>query len=80
MNRPIYSIAEEISSDWKSPYFGAVPYLDAMHTLNKIEDNYYLDSGSSVVAYFLANASSWRGDTARRVKTELRSMLKMSKV
>ena len=46
-----------------------------MHSLNSINDNYVLDSGASVVAYFLANARGWRGDVARRVKAELKAML-----
>jgi hypothetical protein len=29
-----------------------------------------------VVAYFLSNASSYRGETARKVKAELKAMLK----
>jgi len=75
MTRSIKEIAKEIKADWKKVYFGAVPYLDAMHTLNSIEDNYIYDSGKSIVRYFLANAQSWRGDTARRVKAELKAML-----
>ncbi len=47
--RPVYEIANEIARDWKKPYFGAVPYLDAMHSLNSVTDNYYEDSGRSVV-------------------------------
>ena len=75
MTRPINTIAQEIKADWKKVYFGAVPYLDAMHSLNSIDDDYYYDSGKSVVRYFLANAGTWRGDTARRVKAELKAML-----
>ena len=75
MTRPINTIAKETKADWKKVYFGAVPYLDAMHSLNSIDDNYYYDSGKSVVRYFLANAGTWRGDTARRVKAELKAML-----
>jgi len=75
-NRPLYEIAAEIRKDWKKVYFGAVPYLDAMQTLDRIEDNYIMDSGKSIVLYFLCNASTWRGDTARRVKAELKAMSK----
>ena len=75
-SRPIYEIAREIRKDWKQPYFGATPYLDAMLTLNSIHDNYICDSGKSVVLYFLANANTWRGDTARRVKAELKALTK----
>ena len=74
--RPLYEIAREIRKDWKnvSPY--AAPYLSAMATLESIEDNYIYDSGRSIVAYFLANAGSWRGETAKRIKAELRAMSK----
>ena len=76
MSRSIYEIAKEISKNWKNVNYAAKPYLDAMYSLEKITDTYYYDSGSSVVAYFLANASSWRGETAKRVKKELNDMLK----
>ena len=76
MARPLYAIAREIRADWKkvSPY--AAPYLSAMSTLSSIEDNYIFDSGRSIVCYFLANAGSWRGDVAKRVKAELKEMCK----
>jgi hypothetical protein len=75
-NRPLSTIANEVRRDWKKVYFGAVPYLDAMSTLNAISDNYYSDSGRSIVAYFLANAMTWKGDKAREIKKELNAMLK----
>jgi hypothetical protein len=57
-------------------YFGAAPYLDAMGTLDGINDSYGCDSARNIVAYFLANASTWRGDAAKRIKAELNAMLK----
>ena len=74
--RPLYEIAREIRRDWKnvSPY--AAPYLSAMGTLYSVDDNYIFDSGRSIVCYFLANAGSWRGEVARRVKAELKEMVK----
>ena len=74
--RPLYAIAAEIKSDWEKPYFGAVPYLDAMGQLSSINDVYGVDSAKTVVLYFLSNASSWKGATARRVKTELKKLVK----
>jgi len=74
--RPLYEVAEEIRKDWKNIYFGAKPYLDAMSCLESINDNYGWDSGKSIVLYFLANASTWRGETARRIKKELNAMTK----
>lgn len=72
--RSLSAIAAEIRRDWKNVYFGAKPYLDAMSELNSINDNYYADSGQSVVVYFLANATTWRGETAKRIKAELKAM------
>ena len=75
--RTIRRIAREIESDWEGKVnFAARPYLDAMHTLTSVTDSFYADSAHSVVLYFLANAGSWRGDTARRVKAELNKMVK----
>ena len=74
--RPLYTIANEIRMDWKKVYFGAVPYLEAMLQLQSIDDAYGMDSAKSVVIYFLSNATTWRGETARRVKAELKAMSK----
>ena len=74
-SRPLYAIASEIHADWKKPYFGAVPYLAAMRELSNVSDPYMYDSGQSVVRYFLSNAQTWRGDTAKRVKAELKAMV-----
>jgi hypothetical protein len=74
-HRPLHIIAREIRTDWRKPYFGAVPYLEAMACLSSIDGAYYQDSAKSIVAYFLANAGAWRGDTARRVKTELKGLI-----
>lgn len=73
--RYIFEIAGEIKRSWTNVYFGAVPYLAAMFSLRTVSDMYGLDSGDSIVRYFLANASTWRGDTARRIKKELKSMI-----
>ena len=73
--RPLATIAREIRADWQRPYFGAVPYLNAMASLSSVNDRYIYDDGRTIVRYFLANASAWRGDTARRVKAELKAML-----
>lgn len=74
--RPVCEIAREIRRDWKKVNFAAEPYLSAMSTLNSIQDSYGFDSGKSIVLYFLANASSWRGEVAKRVKAELKKMCK----
>jgi hypothetical protein len=75
-HRPLYLIADEINRDWTKPYFGAVPYLQAMSTLDSVHQHYIYDSGKSIVLYFLANAGTWRGETARRIKAELKALCK----
>ena len=75
-HRMIYVIADDIAQDWPGVTRSyAWPYVVAMRELTSINDSYYADSASSVIAYFLANAAGWRGETARRIKTELREML-----
>ena len=75
MARSLSDIARDIRADWDRPYFGAVPYLQEMRRLDSIGDSCGADSARSVVAYFLANAGTWRGPVARSVKAELRAML-----
>ena len=74
MSRPLYEIAREIRKDWSPVNFAAKPYLDAMRELSSINDDYYADSARSVVLYFLSNAASGRGENARRIKAELKSL------
>lgn len=74
--RPLYQIASDIRKAWPKPYFGAVPYIEAMASLNSIKDNYGYDSAKSIVLYFLANANTFRGDKAREIKAELKAMTK----
>lgn len=74
MTRPLYEIAKEIRQDWKKPYFGAVPYLYAMLQLDSIKEDFYDDNAETIVMYFLANATTWRGETARRIKAELKQL------
>ena len=74
--RTLHAIACDIHMSWPKPYFGAVPYIRAMRSLSDITDDYGYDSGESIVRYFLANAGTWRGEDARRIKAELRKMIK----
>ena len=78
--RPLSVIAGEIARDWKSVYFGARPYLAAMMSLDTMRDMYGVESASSIVNYFLANAKTWRGPVAKATKLELNRMLKSSAV
>ena len=73
--RKLIEIVAEIYHSWKNVNFGAQPYLLAMARIDSIDDYYVSDSGWSIVRYFLGNATTWRGETARRIKAELRAML-----
>ena len=85
--RPISAIAAEIRQVFqrdfpnkcRERFYGAVPYLDAMFSLNSIKDRFIEDSGYSVVAYFLSNVTTWRGEDAKRIKAELNAILKSEK-
>ena len=74
MSRSLRTIAIEVAQDWKKVNFAAVPYLEAMFSLDEISDEYGADSGRSIVLYFLGNAASWHGETARRIKRELKEI------
>lgn len=74
--RPLWRIAREIKSDWRPPNYAAVPYINAMLQLNSITDLYGMDRANSIVLYFLSNAGMWRGAVAKKIKTELKGMLK----
>lgn len=76
-NRPLSTIAREIMADWRKPYFGAIPYLQAMECLDDVSDTYGADDARGIVAYFLSNASTWKGETARRIKKELKIMMRL---
>lgn len=73
--RSLRVIATEIRSTWSPVNFAAEPYLDAMGTLDRVTDVYICDTGTDMVTYFLGNAGTWRGDDAKRIKSELKSMI-----
>ncbi len=74
MTRPLYEIADDVRKHWPKIHPYAQPYWNAMQDLDTIDDMYINDSGKSVVLYFLANASTWRGEDAKRIKAELKKM------
>lgn len=76
MPRTISEIALEIEQKWKNISIYAQPYVNAMKWLNTIHDNFGYDSGRSIVLYFLSNSNVWRGEDARRIKAELKELLK----
>lgn len=72
--RTIREIAREIKQVWPNPYFGAVPYLDAMLCVDTVNSRYGCEDGKTQVIYFLSNAATWRGEDAKRIKAELKSL------
>jgi len=78
-DKKLSEIAQVVREDWANVNFAAAPYLDAMSTLDSIEDKYFYDDGDDIVIYFLANAQSWHGDTARAVKKELNKRFQANK-
>lgn len=77
--RSISDIAREIRRSWHPVWFGAVPYLQAMSTLDSIDDTYGLDSAESIVLYFLGNAATWKGPDAKRIKQELKYIVSLAR-
>lgn len=73
--RTIREISREIRQDWKNVSPHAEPYLAAMGTLETKEDKYGMDSAQHIVLYFLGNATHYRGETARKVKKELKEIV-----
>lgn len=73
--RTIREIAIDIRQNWPKVYYGAEPYLTAMSHLYTVNDRYGFDSARSILEYFLANASTFRGEDARRLKAEIKALL-----
>jgi hypothetical protein len=72
--RLIRVIAQEIRRDWAKPDPYALPYLNAMFHLSYITESFGIDSASTIILYFLANAHAWRSEVSRRIKAELKSL------
>ncbi len=74
--RHIHEIASEIGQKWTPKVHPwARPYLDAMSTLESVDDSYGYDDARSIINYFLSNATMWRGEDARRLKKELKDII-----
>ena len=75
--RTFQQIAKDIKSTWLNVYFVAVPYLEAMLTLDTSDPNamYLYDTAGDIVRYFLANAQTFRGADAKRLKAELKNLV-----
>lgn len=74
--RTFAEIMREVRKVWKNPYFGAVPYIDALEQVDSSDPDasYLFETAKDIVPYFLANATTFRGVDARRIKAELKKM------
>jgi len=66
-----WEIARVIKADWKKPYFGAVPYIEALAAINEWGDAYLCETSNDIAIGFLSNAATWRGPVAKAAKIVL---------
>lgn len=78
MKRTFAAVAREIKATWTNPYFGAVPYLEALEKCETTDKNatYVCERIKDLVPYLLGNMTTFRGADARRLKAELKEMIK----
>jgi len=75
--RPLHVIAREIIKCWKPKVHPwAVPYVQALLSLDKLTDRYIAEDARTQVIYLLGNMRTWKGEDAKRIKLELNTMLK----
>lgn len=77
--RSLSVIFSEVRSDWakaNDENHPAGAYAVPLSSLDSLDDSYGADNARGLVRYFLANAGGWRGETAKRVKAELKNMVK----
>ena len=67
---------EICTHNWKNPYFGARPYIEALSGIESRDPNarFGYEDAKGLILYFLSNATAWRGETAREVKAELKKI------
>jgi len=46
-----------------------------MLTLTTVQDDFYDESGDTMVLYALSNLLNWRGEDAKRLKAEMKAHL-----
>lgn len=70
-------IVQVIRQDWARPYFGAVPYLDALGSMDTddLDALYGVERIRDILPYLTGNLTTWRGPVARAVKAELKGRM-----
>ena len=80
MPREIYIIANEVYADWKDAPIQATQWLSVMARLYRIDQEHMRRPVSYIVEQFLEESEDlWKGETADRIKQELRDLLKDAK-
>lgn len=74
--RSISEIAYDIQKAWGSKvHLAASPYLEALMYLNDADSIYGCEDAKSLVLYFLSNAGGFRGQEAKKLKSELKKVV-----
>jgi hypothetical protein len=71
-------LASKIRREWRDVNYAAKPYLEALSGIDE-SGMYGQDTWNSIVAYFLSNASGFRGEAAKVIKKELKRRLSSGK-
>ena len=72
--RPISTIIREIRQTWPKPYFGAVPYLEALSQCQTADDRYMFETAGDMIPYLLGNMQTFtskHNPNAKAIKEEL---------
>ena len=80
-NKALYQLAGEIEEAYrrqgKKVPAALKPYLEAMYSLDRIDSNYFMDSGRQIVGYFLSNLTGLKNEGGvKEIKDELKRRLK----
>jgi len=76
VTRSLKVIGTEIRADWRRVSEYAEEQLQGIEACENLSSRWLTGTGTDAVLGFLSNAHHWRGETARRIKSELRAMLR----
>ena len=78
--RTIKDIVADITATWgeekvRTTGYAAKPYLEALATVETVDEMYGADKAEHLVRYLLTNLTQFKGARARELKEELRAHL-----
>lgn len=76
--RPVHEIAQDIRFSMPkgtSTWTFCKPYVEALETLERWDEDFGADSAREIGLRFLCNAAGWRGERAKALKDEIREAL-----